>query len=168
MDIKIDNRIAKVKFLEKNENIIKIQVDQKIYEVDAVMVGDMIYSLIYQGESFNIEMIQGASPYHYSVNTLYNSYQVEILDQQARLKLGKTRDEGHSGGDQIITPMPAKIVKVMVSEGEAVKKGQTLIIVSAMKMEIEHKAPRDCKVKKIRVKEDATVNVNEVLMELGD
>lgn len=168
MDIKIDNRIAAVKFLEKKGNIIKIQVDQKIYEVDTVMVGDMIYSLLYQGESFNIEMIQGVSPCHYSVNTLYNSYQVEILDQATRLKLGKTRDEGLGSGNQITTPMPAKIVRIMVNEGESVKKGQTLIIVSAMKMEIEHKASRDCKVKKIRVKEEATVSVNEVLMELGD
>ncbi|MHC1708538.1 MAG: biotin/lipoyl-containing protein [Bacteroidales bacterium] len=166
MDIKINDRVAKVKFLEQKDNIFKIQVDQKVFEVDIVMVGDMIYSLLHHGESFNIEMIQGSSPYHYAVNTLYNSYHVEILDQAARLKLGKSKDDGGHDGDHIITPMPAKIVKIIAKQGESVKKGQTLIVVSAMKMEIEHKAPRDCKIKKVRVKEEDTVNVNEVLIDI--
>jgi biotin carboxyl carrier protein len=166
MDIKINDRTATVTFLEKKDNLFRLKVDQKVYEVDIVMVGDLIYSLLHQGESFNIEMIQGSSPYHYDVNTLYNSYKVEILDQAAKLKLGRSKDDGGHGGNQITTPMPAKIVKVLVKEGESVKKGQTLLVVSAMKMEIEHKAPRDCHIKKIRVNEDDTVNVNEVLIDI--
>lgn len=167
MDIKIDNRTASVKFIEKNDNLFKIQVDQKVYEIDIVMVSDMIYSLLHHGQSFNIEMIQGASQYQYSVNTLYNSYEIEILDQAAKLKLGKSRDDAGQDGEHITTPMPAKIVKILVKDGESVKKGQTLVIVSAMKMEIEHKAPRDCKIKMVRVKEEDTVNVNEVLIDLA-
>ncbi len=168
MEIKIDNRIAKVNFLEKKDNMIRIQVDQKEYEVDAVMVGDMVYSLLYHGESFNIEMIEGDSPYKYYVNTLFNNYHVEILDHSSRLKLGKSKDESHDQADHIATPMPAKIVKILVNEGDKVKKGQTLLVVSAMKMEIEHKAPRDGSIKKIRVKEEDTVNVNDYLIDLGD
>ena len=166
MDIRIGDRTAKVTFIEKKDNLFKIQVDQRIFEVDIVMVGEMIYSILHQGDSFNLEMIQGADQYHYDVNTLYNSYHVEILDQPARLKLGKSKDDAGHEGNHIVTPMPAKIVKVMVKEGETVKKGQTLLVVSAMKMEIEHKAPRDCKIKKVRVKEEDTVNVNEVLLDL--
>ncbi|MCX6271550.1 MAG: biotin/lipoyl-binding protein [Bacteroidetes bacterium] len=165
MDIKIDKRVARVEFLEQNGDLMKIRVDKKIYEVDVVMVEDMVYSLLFEGLSYNIEMIQGAKPYKYSVNTLYNSYQVEVLDQANKLKLGKTLDY-HGDADHIITPMPAKIVKILVKEGETVKKGQVLIIVSAMKMEIEHKSPKDCKIKKIKVKEEETVNVNDVLIEL--
>ncbi|HRY33298.1 MAG TPA: acetyl-CoA carboxylase biotin carboxyl carrier protein subunit [Bacteroidales bacterium] len=165
MEIKIGKRTAQVKFLEKRENLMIIEVDQKVYEVDVMMVGDMIYSLIYQGESFNIEMIQGSSPNKYDVNTLYNSYQIEIIDQAARLRSDRHADGEAGDENHIITPMPAKIVSIPVSEGQEVAKGTTLIVVSAMKMEIEHKAPRDCKIRKIFVKEEDTVNVNEVLIE---
>ena len=165
MDIKIDNRIANVELLERNGETVKIQVDKKVYEVDVVMVEDMVYSLLMEGDSYNIEMIHGSSPFHYSVNTLYNSYHIEILDQANKLKLGKTKDD-HGDADHIVSPMPAKVVKVMVNEGETVKKGQVLIIVSAMKMEIEHKSPKDARVKKIKVKDEETVGVNDVLIEL--
>ncbi len=166
MEIKIGKRTAQVKFLEKKDNLILIEVDHKVYEVDVMMVGDMIYSLICQGESFNIEMIQGSSPNKYDVNTLYNSYQIEILDQAARFRSDRHADGDTGDENHIITPMPAKIVSIPVSEGQEVTKGTTLMVVSAMKMEIEHKAPRDCRVKKIFVKEEDTVNVNDQLIEL--
>jgi biotin carboxyl carrier protein len=166
LDIKIDDRKAKVKFLEMNDNIIKIQVDEKVYEVDVVRVGDMIYSLIYKGKSFNIEMIEGQSKHSYYVNSLNKSYNVEIRDPASRLKLGKGKDEFDGDGNQIHCPMPAKIVKVLVKEGDAVKKNQTIIVVNAMKMEIDFKAKRDGTVKKVHVKPDDTVAENALLVDL--
>lgn len=167
LEIKIDERKAKVKFLEMNDNIIRIQVDEKVYEVDVVRVGDMIYSLIYKGKSFNIEMIEGASKHSYYVNTLNNAYNVEIRDPAARLKLGKHKDEFEGDGNQILCPMPAKIVKVLVNEGDTVKKNQTVIVVNAMKMEIDFKAKRDGVVKKVYVKVDDTVAEHAVLVDLS-
>jgi biotin carboxyl carrier protein len=50
----------------------------------------------------------------------------------------------------------------MVSEGDTVKKGDTAIIISAMKMESEYKAPKDGVVNKINVKEGDTVEGNQI------
>ena len=168
LDIKIDKRKAKVDLIEKDGTRMKVKVDERIYDIDIAMVEEMVYSLLYDGRSYNIEMIQGSSPNSYNVNSLYNSYHVEIQDSSTKLKLSKGKDH-HGGEDHLVTtPMPAKIVKVLVKPGDTVKNGQSVIIVSAMKMEMEFKAKMDGKVKKVFVKEDDTVNVNETLIEISE
>jgi biotin carboxyl carrier protein len=62
--------------------------------------------------------------------------------------------------------MPGKVVKILVSEGDPIKKGETAVIISAMKMESEYKAPKDGLVKKINIKEGETVEGNQILIEL--
>jgi biotin carboxyl carrier protein len=60
--------------------------------------------------------------------------------------------------------MPGKIVKIPVKTGDDVEAGQTLIIVSAMKMESEFRAKSAGKVKSIHVAEGDTVDANKVLI----
>ncbi|WP_297466303.1 biotin/lipoyl-containing protein, partial [Thermococcus sp.] len=67
----------------------------------------------------------------------------------------------------VTAPMPGKILKVLVSEGQEVKTGQGLVVLEAMKMENEIPAPKDGIVKKIYVKEGDTVNTGDPLVELG-
>ena len=62
--------------------------------------------------------------------------------------------------------MPGKVVNVLVSEGDIVKEGETVVIISAMKMESEYKAPKDGVVKKVYVKNDETSDGNQILIEL--
>jgi len=73
-----------------------------------------------------------------------------------------------SSGEGVVTsPMPGKILRVLVKEGEQVKTGQGLVVLEAMKMENEIPAPKDGVVKKILVKEGETVNTGQPLVELG-
>ena len=72
-----------------------------------------------------------------------------------------------SSGEGVVTsPMPGKILRVLVKEGEQVKTGQGLVVLEAMKMENEIPAPKDGVVKKILVKEGETVNTGQPLIEL--
>ena len=64
----------------------------------------------------------------------------------------------------IDSPMPGNIWKVLVTEGEMVKSGQTLVILEAMKMENELVAPRDGKVIKIMTSEGTSVNTGDKLV----
>ena len=66
----------------------------------------------------------------------------------------------------IVAPMPGRIVKVLVKPGEAVSARQPLVVVEAMKMENELRAPRDGVVAEIRVAEGASVEANTVLLVL--
>jgi biotin carboxyl carrier protein len=67
-------------------------------------------------------------------------------------------------GDPIKAPMPGNILDVKVNAGKAVKKGELLIILEAMKMENEIVAPRDGVVTQIIVSKGAVVATDDVLM----
>ncbi len=71
-------------------------------------------------------------------------------------------------GEGVVTsPMPGKILRILVKEGESVKTGQGLVVLEAMKMENEIPAPKDGVVKKILIKEGDTVDTGQPLIELG-
>ena len=63
--------------------------------------------------------------------------------------------------------MPGNILDIRVSQGEAVKAGQTLVILEAMKMENEIVAPRDGVVNQITTSKGATVDTGATLVVLG-
>ena len=65
------------------------------------------------------------------------------------------------------SPMPGNIVKVECSVGQSVKAGDVLIVLEAMKMEIEVSAPVDGTVKSISAVVGSTVNTDDLLVTLG-
>ncbi len=67
------------------------------------------------------------------------------------------------GAAEIKTAMPGKVVRVLATVGAEVKQGDGVLIVEAMKMQNEMKAPKDGVIKEIRVGEGATVNAGDVL-----
>jgi len=64
----------------------------------------------------------------------------------------------------IVAPMPGRVVKVLVAPGDAVVARQGLVVVEAMKMENELRAPRAGTVADVRVREGAPVEANVVLV----
>ena len=68
-----------------------------------------------------------------------------------------------AGETGIKAPMPGKIVKVVAAEGAAVKKGDVVVILEAMKMQNEITAPVDGKVKSINVAAGQSVKPGEVM-----
>ncbi|MFC2150340.1 acetyl-CoA carboxylase biotin carboxyl carrier protein subunit [Calditrichota bacterium] len=80
---------------------------------------------------------------------------------------GASFDTGGMGELKVKTPMPGSVIKVLVREGETVKRNQPLIIVEAMKMENEVKSGLDATVLKILVEAGQQVGGNSVLIELA-
>lgn len=78
------------------------------------------------------------------------------------------KPSGLGGADEgeLLTKMPGKVVKICVEEGQEVKKGETLLILEAMKMENEMKSGVDGIVKKIHVKEGDALEENVLMMEV--
>jgi len=64
------------------------------------------------------------------------------------------------------SPMPGKVVKVLVTVGDEVKAGQGVVVVEAMKMENELKSPKDGKVKAVSAKEGQAVEAGQSLVTL--
>ncbi len=73
---------------------------------------------------------------------------------------------GGAGGGAVKAPMPGRVVKALVAEGDSVEAGQPLIIVEAMKMENEVAATGDGVVRRIAVAAGDTVESGEVLVEI--
>ena len=70
-------------------------------------------------------------------------------------------------GEAVAAPMPGTILKVNVTAGQAVKSGDTLCVLEAMKMENEIKAPKDGVVNTVAVTKGASVNTGDALVYLN-
>ncbi|WP_372771883.1 acetyl-CoA carboxylase biotin carboxyl carrier protein subunit [Mangrovibacterium sp.] len=165
IDVKLDDRIAKIKVLNQNENLLEIMVDDQVYLVDLMHNDEGTFSILENNRSHNITLVPSTKKKAYTAYTLYNTFDLEIIDAESRYI--RNRGEGvlAQSEKKITAPMPGKIVKVLVETGQTVTKGQTAVIISAMKMESEYKSAVDGVVKKVNVKAGDTVESNQVLIE---
>lgn len=163
IEIQLGERAAKVELLGTKGNNLTISVDGKVYDTNIIMVERGVYSVLLEGRSYNVELIESGSSKQYSVNTIYNSYDAEVVDAESKYKRSRTSLD--SAEDSIISsPMPGKVVRIPVKVGDEVKAGETVIIVSAMKMESEYKVKNDRVIKEIKVMEGDTVSANQPLI----
>lgn len=88
----------------------------------------------------------------------------EVLDEQVQKLLKKAPQVGEKKELTVTAPMPGLVIEVEVAAGEAVKTGQGLVIVEAMKMQNEMKSPKDGIVKKIFVQKGQAVNSRDALI----
>lgn len=159
-------RTAEVEILEHEGNRYIFRIDDKTFEIDLIEVSKGIYSLLSEGQSFNVEAIPVSGHTKYTVNTFFQSFDLEIVDAQTKYLRSRNAGKAADTGNLIRVPMPGKVMEVFVEEGETVKAGQTLVIVSAMKMESEYKSGRDGQVKKVMVKPGETVDSDQVMIVL--
>lgn len=164
LQIKVDDKLCEVEILHQDENNLEISIDGRVYKLDAERVGAGNYSILHNNKSYNMDLIQGNGSRHYLVNMAYSTYDVHIIDAQARYL--ESRNKGQSADDHnvVVSPMPGKVVKVLVKEGDMVKSGQPLVVVSAMKMESEYKAGVDGIIAKINCEAGDTVEANKALI----
>lgn len=76
------------------------------------------------------------------------------------------KKEEEKQDDKIVSPMPGKIIKIMVNEGDKVNAGDTVLVIEAMKMQSNFKVNSDCIIKEILVKEGDSVNNDQILIRL--
>ncbi len=163
-EIRLDDRCFTVELVSKNENRFQIKVGNKLYNLDAVKVGQNIYSILLEGKSFNIEITEKNNPKQYIVKTEDKSFDCEIIDAETKYLLSRRGNALEDAENTIVSPMPGKIVKIPVKRGDRVEAGQTVIIVSAMKMESEYKAGKKGVIKQVHVNEGDTIEGNEPLI----
>ncbi|MBO4854523.1 MAG: biotin/lipoyl-binding protein [Oscillospiraceae bacterium] len=104
----------------------------------------------------------------YQVTVNGTTYQVEIEEltgsaAAAPAAVSAAPAAAPNGAEAITSPMPGNILAVNVAAGDAVKKGQVLMILEAMKMENEIMCPRDGKIVSVAVAKGTTVESGTVL-----
>ena len=165
-EISLENRTATIDLLNKAGSKALIAVDGNKYEIDIVEVEKGVYSILYNGSSYNVELIEGVTSRKYIVNTFSRTFNVEIIDAEAKYQQSRLQGHEHEGENDISSPMPGKVVKIPVRVNDNVVSGQTLIVVEAMKMQSEFKATADRIVKEILVNEGDTVDAHQVMIKL--
>ena len=118
-----------------------------------------IYSVLLDGESFEARVDPREGRLFVEIRG--SRFEVEIRDP--RQTGSRSRGLHREGRQQVTSPMPGKVVRSLVAEGDQVAAGQGLIVVEAMKMQNELKAPKPGKVVSLTAREGATVAAGEVL-----
>jgi biotin carboxyl carrier protein len=90
------------------------------------------------------------------------NYDVTVIDPK-RLRSGQSSGAHHTGAAAIVSPMPGKIVRILVAAGTHIEAGAGVVVVEAMKMQNEMKAPKAGVVVSINAEEGATVSAGDVL-----
>lgn len=100
-----------------------------------------------------------------------DEYVVTLRGRQTRVRIedprqwnGSCAGKAASGIAKVASPMPGKVVKLLVALGDFVEIGQGLVVVEAMKMQNEMKSPIAGTVTKVQADEGATVTANQVLV----
>jgi len=152
--------------LEEREGGYLVTLDGVAHEVESARILEGLYSLLIGGESFEVT-VHPPSPGLYDVHLYDGMRPVELLSP---LEMVLRSQHGRSGAQafSVKAPMPGKVVKVLVSVGQEVSKGQGVVVVEAMKMQNELQALSDGVVKQIRVKEGDTVDSGAELITLGE
>ncbi|MBQ0029761.1 MAG: acetyl-CoA carboxylase biotin carboxyl carrier protein subunit [Paludibacteraceae bacterium] len=168
MEVQIGNRLANVELISKEGNKVVIKIDEKVYDIDFVMAENGVCSILTgDGKSYNAELKRSDDGRSYLVNTHFNTYPVEIIDSQAKYLRNRKKGESGELQDHIASPMPGKVVKILVNEGDRVKAGTSVIVVEAMKMQSDYKVTADCIIKSILVSENEVIDGNQTLIQLA-
>ncbi len=160
------NRKEPIEILERSGTKIRLMLGKKEYDLDIIKVERNIFSVLLGNKSFDIEVVASGQKNMYSVRYICHSYNVEILDAEMRYIKNRLKSSGENDDNIISSPMPGKIVKVMVKKGDEVTAGQVVIIISAMKMESEYKSGRCGYVKEVLVVEGDVIDANLPLIVL--
>src|SRR5512142_1120375 len=141
-----------------------VSVDGKIYEVDFESVsGQPVYSLIVDGRSHESYIYPGDDSWQVLLRG--RLYPVTVEDErEKRLRAAAGGGVAETGEFHLRAPMPGLVVAVPVEEGQAVKRGEVLVILESMKMQNELKSPRDGTIGRLRVKAGDTVEQKQTLL----
>jgi len=118
-----------------------------------------IYSVLMDGRVYDVWVEESAT----GLVILIDGWRFEAEVRDPRRFVRSSADRGTAGVQTLKAPMPGKVVRVLAQPGDAVKAGQGVVVVEAMKMQNELKAARAGRVLTLAAKEGATIAAGEVL-----
>ena len=121
-----------------------------------------VYSILLDGRVY--EACTDRTPRRLVVVVAGERFEVEVRDPRS---WSRKSVSGSQGVATLSAPMPGKVIRVLVATGDAVEAGQGVLVVEAMKMQNEIKAPRSGHVVSLVAREGATVAAGEPLATIG-
>ncbi len=171
-EVAIGDRVRTVGIVRKG-GLLHIDLDGRLHVVDARRVNDSIVSMLVQLEGAAAparsidaafatpQPVAGDFDVHLDGRTI--PVQIRPAGSFGRQKKAGTGATG-SGPQRVTSPMPGKVVRILVKSGDEVKARQGLVVVEAMKMENELRAARDGRVREVPVAEGQSVDAGTLLL----
>jgi biotin carboxyl carrier protein len=147
--------------LERGENRWRISLDGASMDADAVELTPSVFSILLRGQAHEIRVIPSSNG-ALTLQTGHYEFTAVVADPRA----WRGRRHGHleaEGRQQVIAPMPGKVVLVLVQQGDKVQAGQGLLVVEAMKMQNEIRSPKSGTVERLLVQQGQPVNAGQAL-----
>lgn len=144
-------------------------LDGQAGEADCARIASGVYSILIGGRSYEAHVTtppaeSGASPARRIVTVGSRDYGIEIHDPRRRRAAASPATA--QGPQMVVAPMPGRIVKVLVEKNQKVAHGAGLVVIEAMKMQNELRAPRTGRVEEIYVGEGTGVETGARLVRL--
>ncbi|OAQ38435.1 acetyl-CoA carboxylase biotin carboxyl carrier protein subunit [Pedobacter psychrophilus] len=137
--------------------------------LDMVNLGNNKFHIIKNNKSYTAELVdKNLAEKTFKIKVNNNIYDIKAKDQYDEL----LKDLGLENLNaiklkEIKAPMPGLVLKILINEGDEVRKGENLFILEAMKMENMIKAPADIIIKKLYIKSGDKVEKNQILVVLN-
>ena len=147
--------------LERDASGWRVTLDGRPVAVDAVEIAPNTISILLDGQSFEISVTPSPEG-KLKLQTGTREFTAEIIDPRAWSGRRHANVEVE-GRQQIVAPMPGKVVRLLVKAGDRVEAGQGLLVVEAMKMQNEIRSPKSGTVERVLAREGQPVNAGEVL-----
>jgi biotin carboxyl carrier protein len=152
-----------------NSNALKMSLamDGRSFEAEPAEIAPGVYSILIGGRSYSAEVKPASSSADsaYVVRVGAKTFEIQVRDPRRRRRREAARE--HLGPQEIAAPMPGRIVKVLVEENQEVRADEGLVIIEAMKMQNELRAPRSGRVEKIYVQAGSGVESGAKLIRLA-
>ena len=147
----------------------QFSIDGEPIEADWAEIRPGHYSILVGGQSYEARVAPAADsqpgqPESWVVSIAEYDFQVCVRDPRARRFAGQAA--AHEGPLDVLAPMPGKIVRVLVGPDQEVVQNQGLVVIEAMKMQNELRAPRAGRITQVHVKEGIGIEAGARLLRL--
>jgi len=140
--VSIGDKNHNLKLLKSGAGEFEFMLDNKFHHAKILQSGSAEMKLLLDGQPITVKK---------------HSKLTEVLEKASALG-------GAGGGDRsLVSQIPGRVVSIAVEQGKEVKKGDVIVVLESMKMQVAVKAHKDGHLKEIRVKQGASVSRNDVL-----
>ncbi|RMH39830.1 MAG: biotin/lipoyl-binding protein [Deltaproteobacteria bacterium] len=145
----------------------RVEIDGRVHEADARQVRPGTWSLLVDGRSWLVDIDERRRGTVVAVAGSETTVAVEDARRKRLAEVARRDGGGADGRSVVAAPIAGKVVKVLVEPGKRVAEGDGLVVLEAMKMENEIRAPRAGVVEAVHVDAGRSVETQEPLVTLG-
>lgn len=162
-NLEVEGEAAVLKVVHTEAGGLEITSPQGRYDVTCRRINDYHLYLTIDGVGVNA-FVSGDSE---AKQIMINGVTYQVADADARTRHSASGAATHAIPREVTPPMPSVVVKILVTEGQRVRQGEGLIVVSAMKMETSLAAPFDARVVRINTAVGDKVMPGDTLVDLA-